>query len=397
MYQLEKENKGLGKSRILITCAKGITPFLKEELLLLGFPVIAETIAGIATEGTIDDTLRLNLLLRTGHRVLFLIREFAARDAEALYRSVSEIAWEEYIAEDGYVCVTSSVDNPSIRDSRYANVKCKDAIVDRIKEKCGQRPDSGPDQDRVVVNLYWKDGSCALYFDTSGEPLSRRGYRKIPMTAPMQETLAAAVIRATGWNGRSHFINPMCGSGTLAIEAALAGLNRAAGILRDNFGFMHLKGFKESLWNELRAKAQKEAKKTLDCRIIATDIRREAVEAAKKNAAAAGVEHLIEFAVCDYSGTTVPDGGGLVILNPEYGERMGKIKELDSVYKGIGDYFKQKCRGYTGYLFTGNPDLAKKVGLRAKRRIQFFNSGIECRLLEYELYEGSRKNKKTDV
>jgi hypothetical protein len=180
MYQIEKENKGMGKSRILITCAKGITPFLKEELLLLGFPVIAETIAGIATEGTIDDTLRLNLLLRTGHRVLFLIREFAARDAEALYRSVSEIAWEEYIAEDGYVCVTSSVDNPSIRDSRYANVKCKDAIVDRIKEKCGQRPDSGPDQDRVVVNLYWKDGSCALYFDTSGEPLSPARIQKDP-------------------------------------------------------------------------------------------------------------------------------------------------------------------------------------------------------------------------
>ncbi len=385
------------KSRILITCAKGITPFLREELLLLGFPVLSETIAGIATEGTMDDTLRLNLLLRTGHRVLFLIREFAARDADALYYGVSKIAWEEYIAEDGYVCVTSSVDNPSIRDSRYANVKCKDAIVDRIKEKRGQRPDSGPAKDRVVVNLYWKDDRCSVYFDTSGEPLSRRGYRKIPMSAPMQETLAAAVIQATGWNGSSHFINPMCGSGTLAIEAALIALNRAPGLLRDNYGFMHLKGFNEELWNDLRAQAKKESKKTLDCRIIATDIRKEAVDAAKKNAVVAGVEHLIEFAVCDYSGTTLPDGGGIVILNPEYGERMGKIKELESVYKGIGDFFKQKCRGYTGYLFTGNLDLAKKVGLRAKRRIQFFNSGIECRLLEYELYEGSRKNKNRDV
>jgi 23S rRNA G2445 N2-methylase RlmL len=385
------------KSRILITCAKGITPFLKEELLQLGFPVLSETIAGIATEGTFDDTLRLNLLLRTGHRVLFLLKEFAARDADTLYHSLSDIAWEEYIAENGYVCVTSSVDNPSIRDSRYANVKCKDAIVDRIKEKCGQRPDSGHDQGRVVVNLYWKGDRCSLYFDTSGEPLSRRGYRKIPMTAPMQETLAAAIIRATGWNCSGHFINPMCGSGTLAIEAALIALNKATGLLRDNFGFMHVKGFKESLWNDLRAKAKKDVKKTLSCRIIATDIRREAVEAAKKNAATAGVGHLIEFAVCNYSGTIVPDGGGVVILNPEYGERMGKIKELESVYKGIGDYFKQKCRGYTGYLFTGNLDLAKKVGLRAKRRITFFNSGIECRLLEYELYEGSRKNKNTDV
>ena len=382
----------MGKSRILITCAKGITPFLREELILLRFPVLSETIAGIATEGTIEDTLRLNLMLRTGHRVLFLLKEFAARDGEALYAAVLQIAWEEHISADGYLCVTSSVDNPSIRDSRYANVKCKDAIVDRIKEKYGQRPDSGPDQDRSVVNLYWKDDRCSLYFDTSGEPLSRRGYRKIPLTAPMQETLAAAVILASGWNGNRNFINPMCGSGTLAIEAALIALNRAPGLLRNNYGFMHLKGFNESLWNDLRAQAKKEAKKTLDCRIIATDIRREAVEAAKKNAATAGVEHLIEFDVCDYSGTTVPDGGGIVILNPEYGERMGKIKELESVYKGIGDYFKQKCRGYKGYIFTGNLELAKKVGLRTKRRIQFFNGSIECRLLEYELYEGSRKN-----
>ena len=381
----------MGKNKILITCAKGITPFLREELLLLGFPVTSETVAGIETEGTMDDTLRLNLLLRTGHRVLFLLREFHAENADDLYRAVSGIAWEEYIAGDGYVCVTSSVDNPTIKTSLFANVKCKDAIVDRIKEKCGQRPDSGPEKDRVVVNLYWKNEDCSIYLDTSGEPLSRRNYRKIPMHAPMQETLAAAVIRATGWNGSGHFINPMCGSGTLAIEAAMAGLNRASGILRDNFGFMHLKGFNDPLWKELRTQAIRAAKKTLNCRIIATDIRREAVEAARKNAANAGVEQLIEFTVCDYSETLIPDGSGIVILNPEYGERMGKAQELESVYKGIGDFFKQKCRGYTGYIFTGNPDLAKKVRLTAKRRVPFFNGPIECRLLKYALYEGSRK------
>lgn len=391
MYPTEKEHNGAGKSRVLITCAKGITPFLKEELVDLGFPILSETIAGIATEGTIDDTLRLNLLLRTGHRVLFLIREFTAHNADALYRAVSEIAWEKYISQDEYICVTSTVDNPSIRDSRYANVKCKDAIVDRIREKTGKRPDSGPDQDKAVANLYWKEDHCSLYFDTTGEPLSRRGYRKIPMTAPMQETLAAAVIKASGWNGSTHFINPMCGSGTLAIEAALLGLNRAPGILRNNFGFMHIKGFNKPLWNDLRAQAKREAKKTLNCRIIATDISRGAVEAAKNNAATAGVEHLIEFAVCDYAETVVPDGKGIVMLNPEYGARMGKIQELESVYSGIGDFFKQKCRGYTGYIFTGNLELTRKVGLRAKRRVQFFNSGIECRLLEYQLYEGSRK------
>jgi 23S rRNA G2445 N2-methylase RlmL len=390
---LQRLNKVMEKNRILVTCAKGITPFLREEILQLGFPVLAETIAGIATEGTMDDTLRLNLFLRTGHRVLFLIREFTARDADGLYNSLSEIPWEEYIDEDGYVCITSSVDNPSIKDSRYANVRCKDAIVDRIRERRGQRPDSGPEKDRVVVNLYWKDDSCSVYFDTSGEPLCRRGYRNIPMTAPMQETLAAAVIMASGWKGAGNFINPMCGSGTLAIEAALIALNRAAGLLRNNFGFMHLKGFNELLWNELRAQAKKEAKKTINCSIIAGDIRKEAVEAAKKNAATAGVDHLIEFSVCDFSETVIPEGRGVVMLNPEYGERMGKLKELEGVYKGVGDFFKQKCGGYTGYIFTGNFELAKKVGLKAKRRVPFFNGGIECRLLEYELYEGSRRDK----
>lgn len=285
------------------------------------------------------------------------------------------------------------MDNPTIRDTRYANVKCKDAIVDRIREKRGRRPDSGPDQTGVVVNLYWKGTHCALYFDTSGEPLSRRGYRKIPMNAPMQETLAAAVIRATTWHGNGHFVNPMCGSGTLAIEAALLGLNRAPGLLRENFGFMHLKGFGKPAWDELRTQAKRAAKKALKSSIIATDLRREAVEAARKNAAIAGVEHLIEFSVCDYAATGVPGGGGIVIINPEYGERMGKIKQLEGVYKGIGDFFKQKCRGYTGYIFTGNLDLAKKVGLRTKRKMLFFNGGIECRLLEYELYEGSKKDK----
>jgi putative N6-adenine-specific DNA methylase len=381
------------KNRILVTCAKGITPFLKEELILLGFPLISETVAGIETEGTMDDTLRLNLLLRTGHRVLFLLRKFRAEDAVDLYKEGSDIPWEEYIDRDGYFCVTSSVDNPTINTPLFANLKLKDAIVDRIRKKRGRRPDSGAERDRVVVNLYWKDKGCSIYLDTSGVPLSKRNYRKIPMNAPMQETLAAAVIRAIAWKGNSHFINPMCGSGTLAIEAALAGLNRASGILRNNFGFMHLKGFNASLWKDLRTKAKKESEKALDGRIIATDISREAVESARNNAATAGVGHLIEFDVCDYSDTAIPEGTGIVILNPGYGERMGEEKELESVYKGIGDFFKQRCRGYTGYIFTGNPDLAKKVGLKAKRRVPFFNGPIECRLLAYELYEGSRKNK----
>ena len=379
------------KNKILITCPKGIPPFLKQELLALNFPILSEAVAGVETEGTLDDTQRLNLHLRTGHRVLFVLKEFSANDADSLYRELVRIPWEEHIAADGYLCVTSSVETPSIRDTRFASLKCKDAIVDRIKEKRGARPDSGPERDRSVVHLYWKEDRCIIYLDTSGESLSRRGYRKIPLAAPMQETLAAAVVLATGWQGTGNFINPMCGSGTLAIEAALVALDRAPGLLRSNFGFMHITGYNEPLWRELREEARKRSKKDLPGRIIATDIDPSAIEAAKKNAVTAGVEHLIDFGVCDYAATTIPEDGGIVVMNPEYGERMGEAAQLEPVYKGIGDFLKQKCGRYTGYVFTGSPSLAKKVSLKPKRSIPFFNSGIECRLLEYELYEGSRK------
>jgi putative N6-adenine-specific DNA methylase len=341
-----------------------------------------------------EDAIKLNLFLRTGQRVLFLLEEFNAKGPDELYKKIRRISWEDTIPKDGYLCVTSSVETPTIRDSRFANLKCKDAIVDRMNEKCGRRPDSGPKRDRTVVHLYWKDEECQVYLDTSGEPLSRRGYRKIPLRAPMQETLAAAVILATGWEGNGNFINPMCGSGTLAIEAAMIALHKAPGLLRNNFGFMHLKGFDKSSWNTLRKKIAAGTRKSFNGEMIATDISKEAVEATKKNAMTAGVAHLMDFGVCDYAETLIPEGVGVVILNPEYGERLGKIEELKETYKGIGDFFKKRCQEYKGYIFTGNLDLAKRVGLRTKRRIPFFNSNIECRLLEYDLYEGSRTGKK---
>jgi 23S rRNA G2445 N2-methylase RlmL len=379
------------KSRIIITCAKGIPPFLKEEVVSLGLPLRSLGVASVETAGTLEDTLRLNLFIRTGQRVLFLLQEFKARNAEELYSQLAGIPWEDYLYEDRYLCVTSSVDNPTIRDSRYANVKSKDAIVDRMRKKSGRRPDSGPERKGAVVDLYWKAERCQVFLDTSGEPLYRRGYRKMPLQAPMQETLAAAVVRAAGWDGHDNFLNPMCGSGTLSIEAAMMALNLPPGLLRNNYGFMHLKGFNESFWKDLLHKARAQVKRSFRQKIIATDISPGAVQAAKRNAAGAGVEKLIEFGVSDYAETPIPAGGGVVILNPEYGERLGKLKELEKTYKGIGDFFKKKCQGYRGYIFTGNLELAKKVGLKAQRKVPFFNSNIECRLLEYDLYEGTRR------
>ena len=376
----------MSKSKILITCPKAIPPLLAEEIRALGFPVLRELPAGVATEGRFEDCMKLNLWLRTGHRVLRLVKAFPARHADELYAQVSQIPWEQHIREDGYLSVMSSVENPTIRDTRFASLRCKDAIVDRIKKERNRRPDSGPLCEGVVVFLYWKQNECAIYFDTSGEPLSKRGYRKIPLQAPMQETLAAAVVLASGWRGDRNFVNPMCGSGTLAIEAALIGLGRAPGLTRANFAFMHLKEFNRGAWELLRKAAESAGADSLRGNIIATDSHTGAVQAARQNAAAAGVEHFIEFAACDFAETRVPEGGGVVVFNPEYGERMGETQALVPVYRRIGDFLKRNCKGYNGCVFTGNPKLFNKVGLKPSRQRTFFNSNIECRLLEFEIY-----------
>ncbi|MBN2539604.1 MAG: class I SAM-dependent RNA methyltransferase [Deltaproteobacteria bacterium] len=381
------------KNSIMITCSKGIAPYLKEEILALGFPVKSVLIAGVETEGTLEDSIRLNLSIRTGQRVLYLLDSFIVNNPGELYKKTLKIPWENYLPRDGYICVTSSVENPSIRDTRFVNLKCKDAIVDRFYDKFGFRPDSGPKKDQSVIFIYWKNDRCSIYIDTSGESLSRRGYRMIPLTAPMQETLAAAVILATQWKSEENFVNPMCGSGTLAIEAALIATGKEPGAMRNNHGFMHINGFNKPQWRKMKGLAEN-IQRAPAGRIVATDIDPKAIEAAQSNAAAAGVKHLIEFEVCDFSDTPVPEGTGVILLNPEYGERMGEIKELEGVYKGIGDYFKQKCAGYRGYIFTGNLELAKQVGLRAKARIPFYNSNIECRLFGYDLYSGSKKKPK---
>lgn len=384
----------MNTSRLLITCSKGIPPVLAQELAALGYPARPAGSAGVETDGDLRDAMALNLVLRTGQRVLLEVKRLRAGSPEELYLGVKTVPWEEILPADGYLCVTSSVQMEGIRDQRFASLKCKDAVVDRIKERTGRRPDSGPERDRSVVHLYWADGTASLYLDTSGEPLSRRGYRKIPMSAPMQETLAAAVLLTTGWQGEGSFVNPMCGSGTLAIEAALIGLRRAPGLLRSNFGFQHLLGFDEAAWRKLRDEARNASGRELAGRIIATDIDPAAVEAARKNAVTAGVDQLIEFSVAGFADTAVPPGGGVVVMNPEYGERMGDARKLESLYAAIGDFLKQQCQGYRGYVFTGNPDLAKKIGLKTKRKVPFWNSGIECRLLEYDIYEGSKRDAK---
>src|SRR5690606_5742435 len=226
------------------------------------------------------------------------------------------------------------------------------------------------------------------------ETIAKHGYRKIPGQAPMLEALAAATVMATGWEGKGVFVNPMCGSGTVAIEAALIATNRFPGLFRDHYSFMHFLGYDQRVYQQYKKELEEKISVSNEKEIYASDISNQAVLISKENAKAAGVAELINFETVDFRETTVPiTENGVIFFNPEYGERLGETDELEGTYREIGDFMKKKCPGYRGYIFTGNLELAKKVGLKAKRRIEFYNGTIDCRLLHYELYRGSKEVK----
>ena len=382
-------------SRIIVTCSNRLSAYLQQEIIELGFSPVRLFKTGVELQGTLLDCIKLNLNLRCASQVLFSLKEFRAQNATDVYNNLLEYEWENLIPARGYFSISSNVSNDTITNNLFANVKVKDAIADRFRNKTGSRPDSGPELNAVVVHLYWKDEIAEIFLDTSGETLSKHGYRKIPGKAPMLESLAAATILAGRWDKNSPFINPMCGSGTLAIEAAMIATNRRPGLYRNNYSFMHVEGYEESFYDNEFLKLEKQVVDVKGLKIIATDIGEDAINISKINAGIAGVEELIDFAVCDFEETMIPENAaGVVYLNPEYGDRLGVETELEKTYKRMGDFFKQKCKGYTGYIFTGNLELAKKIGLKPKRRIEFYTSKIDCRLFEYELYAGTRELEK---
>ena len=398
---------------IIISCAKALSRWTEQEVLAMGYKPIEVTENTVVVRGAMRDVFRLNLQLRTAHRVLVPLLRTTCRGIRDLYEAVRSIDWENLLDADGYFSVSSIAHNRTIRDTRIPSLYTKDAIADRMRERCQQRPDSGSDNIGAAVFVYWERDEVIIYLDTSGEPLSKRGYRRIPGSAPMQETLAAACLLGMGWKGDRPFLSPMCGSGTPAIEAAMIAMNKAPGSLKGHFAFQSIKGYgriipgekaptvaprqtagatPEQIWKEMVLEAKKEERRDNLPRIIATDISPEAVDNAQTNAITAGVAEFIEFHACDFAETPVPEVSapppgetkGCVFFNPEYGIRLGDPEELKPIYARIGTFMNEKCRGWTGALITGNPDLAAQVNLYYRNRIPFFNGPIDCRLFIYE-------------
>lgn len=374
-----------------------MSDYLEREVIELGYTVLRKFATGVELKGTVNDCIRLNLNLRCASQVLYSLFELKVENPEDLYRKLLNHPWEKMISNKGYISVTSHVNHFTVNNPLFVNVKVKDAIVDRMRRYTEARPDSGSDQSGLVIHLYWKEDHTEVFLDTSGESAAKHGYRKIPGLAPMIEALATATIMATKWDRKSPFVNPMCGSSTIAIEAVLLATNRRPGLFRTNYSFMHVLGYDDSFYSQEYRKLEDQIIDVPGLKVIASDITENAINISKINAGIAGVEKLIEFHVCDFEATPLPDAPGVVYFNPEYGERLGDVTELEETYARLGDFMKKKCQGYLGYIFTGNLELAKKIGLKASRRIEFYTAQIDCRLLEYELYGGSRRVEKAST
>lgn len=372
-----------------IPTAKGLAPLLEVELKELGIENIKQMTGGVGFDGSLEQGYQVCLWSRFASRVLLKLSEFKVLDPMDLYLGCSNIPWESHFDVDKTFSIDFSGSNDEIRNTQFGALKIKDAIVDRFRKKFDERPNvEKRDADIRFSGRLFKD-KAAIFLDLSGSPLHLRGYRTIAGEAPLRETLAAGIVKRSGWNGEA-LLDPMCGSGTLIIEAAMMSLNIAPGSLRDKFGFEHWKKHDSELWKTLKTTATVYGKRAVnDCttRFYASDLSKEMISIARQNAQRAGVAELIEFSVQDAKKILPPEelSTGLLISNPPYGERLGGFSDTISLYTELGHHFKEAFAGWNLSMFAMDTELLSCLGMRAGKSFKFFNGPLECVLKNYRI------------
>ncbi|NOZ07324.1 MAG: RNA methyltransferase [FCB group bacterium] len=376
---------------LFLSCAGGLEEVCCRELERLKITDCRPAIGGVHFTGTLKTMYRINLHSRIGIRLLVKIAKYHCSSEDELYHKALEVPWNLYLTTNMTFAVHSFVSNSKIRHSKYAALKLKDGLVDAMRRKFGQRPNVDVEHPDVQFNLHLNNNIATLYLDSSGRPLSRRGYRTVLHKASLNEALAAGILYLAKWDGKSALYDPLCGSGTFPIEAAMMAADQAPGLLRNRFGFMGWKNYNRELWDSLRTEAQQRIDHSKIPSIYGSDGRGDNITLAERNSKAAGLSGVINWSVADISEFRPAGNAGLIVCNPPYGERLGNPDQLKNLYRILGDVFKQHCSGHSAYIFTGNPELGKAVGLRTSAKIPLRNGNIDCRLLKYDLYEGTRK------
>jgi len=373
----------------------GLEDLLVEELTALGAENVEKLYRAVSFEGDNEMMYKANYLCRTALRILKPVTKFVARDDMALYNNVAKIEWHNIFDIKETFAIDAVVSGPYFTHSQYAALKVKDAIADEFRQHCGARPSVDVDNPTLRINVYIENEKVTLSFDSSGDSLHKRGYRKVVDKAPMNEVLAAGLIKLTGWNYDCNFVDCMCGSGTIPIEAAMAAMNIPAGYFRENYGFMSWHDFEEGTWDKMKAEAD-DAIRDFDFEILASDHSAKAVDIARQNIAAAHLSHDINLSKQDMFELVPPEGGGVMLINPPYGERLEEDDIVD-LYKGIGDALKKHFKGFTAWIISSNKDVIKQIGLKPSKKIELFNGPLECKLERFDVFEGSYKDQKSGI
>lgn len=368
----------------------GCEEVLKQELENIGALDTRILTRAVEFEADLAVMYKANLHCRTALRILKPVFRFEAADEDMLYREIQKIDWSEYFSLQQTFAVNATLNQSNLTHSLYAALKTKDAIVDQFRDKTGDRPNVDIENPDFRIHLHIYENQCTLSFDSSGDSLHKRGYRDQTNAAPINEALAAALVLLSGWDRKMPLADFMCGSGTILIEAAMIALNIAPNKFKGNFGFQHWKDYDEKLWKKIYDDAIAAELEPGDLRLYGSDISIRVLEKAEQNIEQAGLTGVIRLRKLSFEDFEVPEESGMLICNPPYGQRI-EPEDILAMYKLIGDTMKQRLRGWTCWIFTGNLEVAKFIGLRPSRKIHLFNGPIECRFLRFDIYAGSKK------
>lgn len=362
---------------------------LYEEVKRLGADNVKKEHRAVSFEGDLALMYRANLWLRTASRVLKIIRTFEATDADTIYREVKKINWDTYMTVDQTLLVKSVVTSDNFKNSLFVSYRTKDAIVDFFNEKYGKRPSVRLTNPDISVHIHISDNVCTIALDSSGESLHKRGYRVAQTKAPMNEALAAGMLLLAGWDGRSNFVDFMCGSGTLLIEAALIALNIPPGIYHKHFAFENWMDFAPDLFEDISNNDSLD--RSFDYKIYGSDLSPRAIEIAQKNVKSAGLSKYIELKVGNFVDFEPPKDKYIIVSDPPYGERLLE-NNIIKLYNNIGTLLKHRCQGTTAWIISSNKNLMKAIGLKPSAKINLLNGSLPCEFCRYDMFSGKRND-----
>ena len=390
------ERETLPPASHFATCPRGLEDLLVAELKAAGAHVVRQLPAGVLFTADTAAEMRANLTSRVATRILRKVGYTRYRKEEHIYRAALDLDWPAWFDVNKTLAVKVGAQNAALKSLNFITLKIKDAICDRFREEVRARPSVDAASPDVPVYAFLTEDAATFYLDTSGEPLFKRGFKTEASAASIKENLAAGLVLLSGWEPGTPLLDPMCGAGTILLEAADIALNRAPGRAR-RFAFEHYRDFDAALWQRIKAEEKAREKPLNSLPLFGADQDRWVLDKAKHNLAAAGYGDIVQLQVADALDLKAPAPVGTIVTNPPYGERLGEADDLAAWYPRLGDWLKRNFAGWEAWIISGDPLLPKLIGLKASRRIPLFNGTIETRFLQYRLIAGSMRDKKAPV